>query len=721
MSSPPALYRLPSTASGSASGIYGRSIAAVLVLLLVAVWATTQWSAWQLHFVPELGPPWLSLPPSRRNVSLLAAVASGALALAVLQWPRARWTALLFAPGAALALVASAHPLYAPWAFLVWDWRFGSNPELASLFDKGHWLIAIPAHAAVLVAVLVSLRHARRLGQQTDSHGSARWANGGEILHADLTRGRGLFLAAWRDLKQPNRATYLRYDGPQHVLGFAPSRSGKGVGWVLPTLLTWPGSVLVHDIKGENWALSAGWRQRTLGSLCLRFDPTCKDGSAARFNPLLEIRLGSDEARDAQNVADMLVDPDGRGAKDHWDLTAQELLVGAILHVLYVGRDRSLRGCLDLLSHPSLPIENVLNQMIDIEHDPTGERGWLDRSTGKETRIHPVVAGAARAVLNKSENERSSVISSAVKCLSLFRDEVVADNTSVCDFRITDLIRHDRPVSLYLTVPPSDLSRTRPLVRLLIQQIGRRLTESLHLENGRAVARLRHRLLFLMDEFSSLGRLEFFETQLAFLAGYGVQAFLIVQDLSQLYAAYGRDESIVSNCGLRVAFAPNRIETARLLSDMAGTMTVHRSRRMYSGHRLAPWLSHVMASEEESQRPLLTPDEALRLPEDATLVYRAGHRPICAEKVRYYRDPRLLERANVTAPEISDRIVGATGISTLARAEPADLESVARRPPQGLPTLTVRREAVCTRTSLALEAECSDGASEGVGDAGPLL
>jgi type IV secretion system protein VirD4 len=258
--------------------------------------------------------------------------------------------------------------------------------------------------------------------------------------------------------------------------------------------------------------------------------------------------------------------------------------------------------------------------------------------------------------MNKSENERSSVISSAVKCLSLFRDEVVAENTSSSDFGITDLVQQERPVSFYLTVPPSDLSRTRPLVRLLIQQIGRRLTESLHIEDGRGLAPTRHRLLLLMDEFPALGRLEFFETQLAFLAGYGVQAFLIIQDLSQLYATYGRNESIVSSCGIRVAFAPNRIETARLLSDMAGTMTVHRRRRIYSGHRLSPWLSHVMASEEESQRALLTPDEALRLPENVTLVFRSGHRPIYAEKVRYYADPRLRERARIPAPKVSDRI-----------------------------------------------------------------
>jgi type IV secretion system protein VirD4 len=252
------------------------------------------------------------------------------------------------------------------------------------------------------------------------------------------------------------------------------------------------------------------------------------------------------------------------------------------------------------------------------------------------------------------------------------------------------------------------------LVRLLIQQIGRRLTESLHFEDGRAVAHTRHRLLFLMDEFPSLGRLEFFETQLAFLAGYGVQAFLIVQDLSQLYAAYGRDESIVSNCGIRVAFAPNRIETARLLSDMAGTMTVHRSRRMYSGHRLSPWLSHVMASEEESQRPLLTPDEALRLPDDATLVFRAGHRPIYAEKLRYYEDPRLLSRARIPAPRASDRI--ASSAWSVSSSQPGAMHSNSARS-----AITAPHRDDATRSHRGKSKGSADPSSSGLPDTEELI
>ena len=578
------------------------------------------------------------------------AALAGALAAT---WPPARRLVSPLLLLAAAAFAAGVGPVYPPWEFFVWEWHLGEHRSLEPIFRTGHWLIAVPAHLIFGVSMLFAWQRARRAREKTDSHGSAHWATAREVTETGLLAGKGLFVGASR---RGRRLHALRHAGPQHVLGFAPARSGKGVGWVLPTLLTWPESVLVHDIKGENWALTAGWRQLELGSLCLRFDPTTRDGSAARFNPLLEVRRGPGEVRDVQIIADMLVDPDGTGHKDHWDLTAQELLMGLVLHVLYSDYAPTLRTCLELLTDPDRPVEDVLDEMLTSEHDPSGAHGWRLHKTGTSTRTHPAVAGAARALLNKSENERSSVISSAVKFLSLFHDDVVVANTSASDFRITDLMHHDRPVSLYLTVPPADIARTRTLVRLLIHQIGRRLTERLDFEGGRGVPHYRHRLLLMMDEFPALGRLDFFETQLAYLPGYGIQAFLIVQDLSQLYAAYGHHESIVSNCHVRVAYTPNKIETAQLLSQMAGVMTVHKGRRMYSGNRFLPFLPHVMASDEEMQRPLLTADEAMCLPEDSALVFCSGHRPIHAVKLRYHEHPELLRRARLALPAESDRI-----------------------------------------------------------------
>ena len=222
-------------------------------------------------------------------------------------------------------------------------------------------------------------------------------------------------------------------------------------------------------------------------------------------------------------------------------------------------------------------------------------------------------------------------------------------------------MNHRRPVSLYLTVPSSDLSRTRPLVRMLLNQICRRLTETLRFAGGRPVPHYRHPLLMMLDEFPALGRLRFFAESLAFLAGYGIRCFLITQDLSQLYGMYGREESITGNCHVRIAFAPNKPETAELLSRMAGLTTIHQNRPTYRTDRPGLLHTHHHVTPVQTQRPLLTADEAMRLPEDELLLFLAGQRPIRAQKIRYYDDRELARRAAIPPPERSDRLPSALG------------------------------------------------------------
>jgi type IV secretion system protein VirD4 len=187
-----------------------------------------------------------------------------------------------------------------------------------------------------------------------------------------------------------------------------------------------------------------------------------------------------------QNVADILVDPEGAlERRNHWEKTSHALLVGTILHVLYAETDKTLAGVANLLSDPRRPIEATLRVMMTTRH--LGDRP------------HPVVASAARELLNKSENERSGVLSTAMSFLGLYRDPVVAKITARCDWRIGDLIENRQPTTLYLVVPPSDISRTKPLVRLILNQIGRRLTEKRH-DGAR-----RHRVLLMLDEFPRSG------------------------------------------------------------------------------------------------------------------------------------------------------------------------------------------------------------------------
>jgi type IV secretion system protein VirD4 len=536
-------------------------------VVLGFVWTATEWTAWKLGFQPGLGHPWLTL----------------------FGWP-----------------------VYQPPAFF-W-WWFAYDAYARPVFVQGAYIAASGGVAAVVVAVAMSVWRAREAKKVT-TYGSARWADTREVGRAGLLHADGVMLGRWH-------GAYLRHDGPEHVLCFAPTRSGKGVGLVVPSLLTWPGSAIVHDIKGENWTLTAGWRSR-FGRVLL-FDPTNVQSDA--YNPLLEVRRGEWEVRDVQNIADVLVDPEGAlERRNHWEKTSHSLLVGAILHVLYAEPDKTLAGVANFLSDPRRPIETTLRAMMTTPH--LVEHG-----------VHPVVASAARELLNKSENERSGVLSTAMSFLGLYRDPVVATVTRRCDWRIRDLVEGTRPATLYLVVPPSDISRTKPLVRLILNQIGRRLTEELQPKVRR------HRLLLMLDEFPALGRLDFFESALAFMAGYGLKSFLIAQSLNQIEKAYGQNNSILDNCHVRVSFATNDERTAKRVSDALGTATEMRAMKNYAGHRLSPWLGHLMVSRQETARPLLTPGEVMQLPVDDELVLMSGCHPIRAKKARYFEDGELQAR-----------------------------------------------------------------------------
>ncbi|MCK1452432.1 conjugal transfer protein TraG [Bradyrhizobium sp. 35] len=595
--------------------LWGQVIVVGLIVLL-AIWGATEWTAWRLAWQPELGRPWFEL---------------------------------------------AAFKVYYPPVFF-W-WWFVYDAYAPHVFVEGAFIAASGTFISIAVAIGMSVWRARE-AKNVVTYGSARWADAGEVRAAGLLGPDGVVLGKLdRD--------YLRHDGPEHVLCFAPTRSGKGVGLVVPSLLAWPGSAIVHDIKGENWQLTAGFRARH--GRVLLFDPTNPKSSA--YNPLLEVRRGEWEVRDVQNVADVLVDPEGSlDKRNHWEKTSHSLLVGAILHVLYAEADKTLAGAAAFLSDPKRPIEATLKAMMTTPH--LGEHG-----------PHPVVASTARELLNKSENERSGVLSTAMSFLGLYRDPVVAQVTRRCEWRIADLIADSRPTTLYLVVPPSDISRTKPLIRLVLNQIGRRLTEDLHARDRR------HRILMMLDEFPALGRLDFFESALAFMAGYGIKSFLIAQSLNQIEKAYGPNNAILDNCHVRVSFATNDERTARRVSDALGTATEMRAMKNYAGHRLNPWLGHLMVSRQETARALLTPGEVMQLSPSDEIVMVAGTPPIRARKARYYEDRRFTERVLPPPdPAASGRSPRTDGWSALGAPKPVSLPSERGRAEEDPANSGLRRE-----------------------------
>jgi type IV secretion system protein VirD4 len=293
----------------------GVVILSVALVSLAGLWVATEYVASELHYAPALGPPWWELGELR---------------------------------------------VYAPWAWIAWEGLCRGRPPLVFRNASGITTLAAIAGAAVATAAAAL----RRKPAASHAHGSSRWATTAELEKAGLVRDAGVVLCQTSDarfetsvdrrgrteVKARKVGRLVRHDGPEHVLCFAPTGSGKGVGLVVPTLLTWPHSVLVYDIKKENWALTAGWRRQF--SRVWRFEPTAPD--SVRFNPLLEVRKGLSEVKDVQNIADMLVDPGGeKESRDHWQTTAHALLSGTILHVLYAEADKTLAGVAAFLSDPA--------------------------------------------------------------------------------------------------------------------------------------------------------------------------------------------------------------------------------------------------------------------------------------------------------------------------------------------------------------------------------
>lgn len=546
---------------------------------------------------------------------------------------------------------------YYPWMWIKWVSSWWT--EYPDLSKKALFICTASFAFSFSLFALLRVVLGRRSKGVEGLHGTARWAKKEEIEDAGLLQSTGketVYIGAYRD---KGKIRYLTHKGAEHVLAIAPTRSGKGVGLVIPTLLSWTGSVLCYDIKGENWALTAGWRQKYAKNLVMKFEPTSDDGTSVKFNPLEEIDLNSDrDVADTQNVAMMIVDPDGKGLEDHWAKTAYGFLVATILHVCYVKRSEDKTANLTdvglALADPSRDIVELFEEMLEFKH--------------KNGITHTVVAQEARGMLQKADKEQSGVVSTVRSNLTLYVDPIVSRNIARSDFKISDLMNHDKPVSLYLVVKPKDAQRLRPLIRLLISQIIQSLTNSMDYKGGKSVAHYKHRLLMMLDEFASLKRLTAMEDSLAFMASYGIKAYLVVQDLEQVNAAYGQYEGLLGNCHVKIVYAPNKLKTAEVISKMTGTATVVKKQHTMSGSRSDLFMGKVSESFSEVSRPLLTTDEVMKLPsaqKDGNnvvgggdmLVFIAGMSPIYGTQILYFIDPVFSARAKITAPIKGDVVI----------------------------------------------------------------
>lgn len=505
------------------------------------------------------------------------------------------------------------HVVYPPWALWTWTRQFGS--DVPDALREGYAVLGGTLVLATLV--LVASRQWRRHIPVREL-GKDRWASRRDMKRAGLLTGQGTVLGH-------AMGRYLTYDGPEHQLVSGASRSGKGVGHVIPTLLNWNGSVLAYDVKSELWDITAGFRARR--GYCAFFNPTRPD--SVRFNPLFEIRKGDNEVRDTQNLVEMLVNPTGaKASMDIWDQQASQFLVALILHVLYTEPDPHKN--LATVRTRLLDFKRTAQAMVCTPHRLSPQSGAPE--------VHPEIALVANELRRQPAKFQSSVTGTAASYLTLWADNLIARNTATSDFRLSDLVCADRPMTLYLQPPPSDAPRLRPLVRLMINQACRALME--RLDQDSAGRPKHHRLLLSLDEFPTLGRLEFFTMNLRQMAGYGIKAHLIVQSFNDVIEQYGPSNTILDNCHILSTFAAADTVTCQRVSQMLGTVTEYRE----SYSRGARNLGARSVSHSEQVRPLLSPGDVRELSVDDQLLFVTGHKPMRVKKVRYYEDPTFLKR-----------------------------------------------------------------------------
>lgn len=518
--------------------------------------------------------------------------------------------------------------IYWPWQGLLWAGQYRAlYPRPFAFFD---FVLLCGAGLGTLIFAILSAHALPRLKR----HGQSGWADFSDIHSAGLFARSGAVLGKFDD-------EILVFDAPGHLLLVGASRSGKGRGHVVPTLLAWPHSALVLDIKGElasgdprhGFPGTAGFRE-SLGPV-LRFAPT--EAASAHFNPLFEVRRGVNEVRDVQNVVEIITDPagDARHA-DFWDRSAKQILVGVILHVLYCEPDE--RKNLAVVREKLRDLDTCAADMRVMLHRRSPETG------APET--HPEVSHAAHSYLSGEERMRSGIKATVESFFGVFADPLVAANTATSDFRAGDLVCGDAPVSLFLQPPPSDAVRLMPLMRLVLNQITRSLMED---QVSDAMGRpKRHELLLMLDEFPQLGRLTFFETAMGAFAGYGLKAYLVCQSLNHITRAYGRDSVIIDNCHIVTAFAAADIETAKTIAAMTGERWQIAEQESVSKPR-SLLIKRGATTFREERRPLMLPCDVRQLPADEELIFAAGAKPIRAKKLRF--DDESIFRDRLRASE----------------------------------------------------------------------
>jgi len=482
--------------------------------------------------------------------------------------------------------------------------------------------------------------------------GTARWAKKEDLKKAGLLQNDGgMIIGQLQDanvsfaydmakksvilhLKKPSQK--IIQSGIYNTNVAAPTRSGKGVSIVIPTLLSYPGCLIVLDFKGENFKYTSGFR-RKMGKV-YRWEPTGTDGH--HFNFMEEIRSGENAFGDANLIADILTTPasgSGNATSDHFQSGAKDFLTALILHCLTSPdwKNKSLPGCREFLAQgdPDDPdnAEYIYDLMIGGEHgDPI---------------IHQSIVEGATAQRNRPPDERGSMLSTVNNALNVFANPKIKRNNQNSEFYIDEFAETKRPITLYLVIDYGMIETIAPLIRLFVTLFSRRFTSG---ETDANARKFEVPLLFVLDEFDKLGRMNELERNMGIHNGFGIHYMLIYQSLNQLDKIYTKDHAFLAHCRNSVFFTPGTGEyaSAELISKICGRESFSKANISYSGNRGAMGFNNASLSSQDQERNLINADEIMKLPLDSFILLCQGLPPYIGKKNVYYEDPVFTARCH---------------------------------------------------------------------------
>ena len=552
------------------------------------------------------------------------------------------------------------YPVYNPGKVLLVIISKPFDPVVNSALGPSAVPLGANAGMAVLTFFIVSAIRGYSMNRSDKFFGSARWGTEKDLKKFGLLQTSGVVLAQTQSadvgfaqnpktqaisLSLKKEAPLVCHGGGTNTLAIAPTRSGKGVSSIIPTCLNYQQSMIIFDPKGELFYHTAGFRQKF--STVLKFSPISKD--TVCFNPLEEIELTEQGFADIGLIlSNMFEEPKkgNDGAAQFFDNNAQDLLTGLIFHVktskIYGPEMQNLNGVLSILSQAGNGDEQegggmgdeLLNEMITAKH--------YDKFGNESEYIHRIIENAAKRSLKQHSKVRSDVFSTIFAKMRIFEDPYIAHVTGHSDFKLQDFYETEYPISLYLTVPFSDIERIAPVFKLLINFILNKFSRG---EASYGEVKLPYRIMFLIDEFPVLGQFPFLSKTMGILAGYGINFYIVVQGLNQIVDIYGQNHTFLDNCKTVMVFAPGKIEDAEAFTKMIGQESVMKDSLSVSGSRYGVSLNNLNASSQETARDLMKPDELIKLPPNEAVIFNQGMPAYIAKKIVYYEDSRFKNKA----------------------------------------------------------------------------